>query len=152
MIAIGLFFFILLLIFSTWDLQNHRTKTISQRSDMEAKASIAMNTLLLTPGSPNNWYETDNYSSVGLIGLGDYDLDVQKVQGLVSKNSTYENTSLALGVAGYNLLVDFINSSGVVYTFGSRPGDDARQVVVRERLSNLENEPITVRLEVWSNE
>ena len=116
---------------------------------MEIKAQLAMDTLLLTSANPGNWGMNGSFSSLGLVTEGSYLLDITKVQALVDRNSSYVNTSLALGIAGYQDYVHIINASGIIYSFGVSAPYTVHDVVIVKRLAVLDTKPVIVELGVW---
>ena len=147
--AIGIFLVLLLLSLSLSRLAEQRSLLSSERADMELKAQLAMDTLLLTSGNPGNWDTNGSFSSLGLVTEGDYILDIHKVQAFEQRNSTYVNTSLALGIAGYQNYVHVMNASGTIYSFGISPPYTVHDVVIVQRLAVLDTLPVTVEVGVW---
>lgn len=132
-----------------WDFSQEKTEIVSQRADMEMKAELAMMQLLLHTGNPGNWYDNNSFSSLGLVSAGAYQLDAVKLQGLVSLNSSYVNTSAALGMTKYQSFIRVVNRSGVLYSFGVAVPYSSDDVVYIERVAVLDNKAVTVQLGVW---
>jgi len=147
--AVAIFLIILTFSLTLWDHSREKAAFVSERAEMEMKAENAMYSLLLSTGNPGNWYENESFSSLGMISSGDYQLDVQKVEGLVVFNSSYTNTSRALAVTKYSLYIRILNGSTVMYSFGVLPSRFARDVVVVERLALLQERPVRVVAGVW---
>lgn len=149
LLALGIFLVLFLLSLLMWNFSQEKTEIVSQRADMEMKAELAMMQLLLSSGEPGNWYANGTYSSLGLMSTGDYQLDVVKLQGLVSLNNSYVNTSASLGLTKYQSFIRVVNASGVLYSFGVSTASSANDLVLVERIAVLDTRPVTVQVGVW---
>jgi hypothetical protein len=147
--AVSLFLFILFAIITVSQLQNERIVDTEQSTQMQIKVQAAMSSLLKTSGEPPQWYETENFSSVGLVSFGNYNLDVEKVEGLVSKNSSYYNVTRALGVVPYDFYFEVVNESGIVFSFGVQAPVSSNKVVEVIREAELEGRVVTTKGKVW---
>ena len=147
--AVGIFLVILAVALSLWNQSREKTELVSERAELEMKAENALLSLLMSTGNPGNWYENGSYSSLGLSSGGDYQLDVQKVVGLVALNLSYANTSRSLGVTKYDMYIQVLNGSTILFSFGVLPPRSAENVVLVERLAILQKRPVRVVVGVW---
>jgi hypothetical protein len=150
--AMGVFLLVLVASFSLWDVFQTRESQVIEISAMTLQAENMMNSLLLTSGSPVNWYDQSLDSeivSVGLRGGGLYQIDSVKINGFEQGNSSYLNISKAMGVTKYNSYVELSNNDGILHKFGIDSSDDARNVVNLQRVAEMDREVVELLVRVW---
>ena len=102
------------------------------RSDLHSKANSISETLVTSPGFPEDW----NSSNVEIIGLFDSGLvNLTKFDRM--KELEYYAMKNKLGLGGYNLYVHITNSTGSAlndYAYGIKEDGNAEQVFYVKRL------------------
>ena len=163
-IALGVFVVILIASASAWDNAHERIYLAEQRNDLEAIARNAMSSLILTTGSPADWYllSTENFNEINIksIGLADsipYKLKSEKIQALKDPNK-YTTIKKILGIIGpgYEFFLEINAYDGVQFSetnqIGLVPDGTAQEVVVVERGAAYGTKWAVIRLRVWKHE
>lgn len=147
--AFAIFLVLLLAALSLWSLSRERTDVLSERTQMGEKAELAMYTLLLNSGNPQNWYENTSFQTIGLSSTGDYQIDIQKLSPISNLNlSTFKSS---LGLLEYYVFLNVTNRSATVYSFGDSLNSSAVDVVHLERVASMNRTVVTVYFEVWDH-
>lgn len=122
------------------DLQAVKEKSISQ--ELQLKAYAIAETLVKSPGEPQNW-ETVPVSSIERIGLAQstLSLDVQKVNAFKNLDQNYSFVKEKLAIGQYDY---FFQLEGTIdVNAGLAPPTDATKIVIR-RITEFEGSEAVV--------
>ena len=119
----------------------------------------SLETRLVAPGSPSNWYSSINVSntitwnniSIGLGGSGQGNLSRQKIYTLIAMtNTNYQATKQELGV-GYDYFIT-LNGGNYNLTIGSNPAlKNATTEQVAEVPVTINGASAQMQIIVWTN-
>lgn len=148
LLGFSLFLVLLISAFSLSRLSQERTHILSDRAQMQEKANLALLTLLLHTGDPENWYKNTTFQTLGLSSTGDSQVDVQKLQGISQLNTTTFKDSL--GLREYSVFLNVTDHGAVFFSFGDPVNSSAKEIVHLERVVSINRTVMTLYLEVWN--
>ena len=147
-------FFIL---FYLWQMAQKVSVLNTHELEMSKLAVIVAHSLVFAQGQPSNWHAMANPADASSFGLAwrSNVLQQEKVDAFIALNATnYTSTKERLGAGRYELYIFVQDLAGAnIYEFGIKPPDSSRihPIQVAQRFAILNNEPIIVQAEVWSN-
>jgi hypothetical protein len=122
---------------------------------METSAYLASESLLATPGEPENWevlsHIDENVSAIGLVN-GRNELDNMKLDKLIAENATaYETVKSRLGMQKYEfgIRITDIGGNSIYYEFGRFSTGVLNNSLSFDRFAILNESVVIVHMEAW---
>lgn len=109
-LSIFIFTAILFLSYTIWNITYEKSVRFYKTEEMQRKAFYISNTLINTPGIPENWNTTD-VRMIGLKNAGDDTLDTEKLISFKLLSYSESKSALGTGSYGYNInITDSVNN------------------------------------------
>jgi len=148
-----------------WDFARERSSSLEEQRDIQIQSRQALNSLLLTPGSPASWeeYNSVNKTNVSSIGLANepFSINQRKIQRLASANSTfYDDYKTILGLQGFDFTFEMYSytdsqqkfSTVPIYRAGKTAASNISELIVLERLVLMDGTQKKAVLAVFRDE
>lgn len=149
-IALIIFVFIIVSIFSTWNYAYQKVGDTTKRNDLEIVSRQFMTSLMEKSGDPSNWHiNGSDIKSVGLIGKQPNQISVDKLNAL-----NYTQLKQFSFKEQYDFLLEVFT-----YPFGESPDysvgvspSDTNEIVVIHRIGLINGEYAKFIFKGWKSE
>ena len=145
-VAVFIFLFLVLLVFSMWSFQNMRLQDNLNFEDMQVKAFQISNILVKSKGTPTDW--ENNYTTAEMVGLAEQDRILSKVKVTNFTKMPYSNVSTLLKLGKYNTSLNISDLDGnTVTSFGNKTS--GKNVVEIKRFVRYNDQTNILSLRIW---
>lgn len=134
LIAAGVFILLITITIGTWDIYKIRLASRIEYDQMSMRGYHAIESLVRTPGYPENWEDlaATNLDAVRMFGLADADhlINHNKLIALMSIQDTAKLKDI-LNIGPYSFLLRLKKpgpTEQIIYSFGSKPTNEKAAV------------------------
>jgi len=148
--ALGFFLFVLIWVFLIIQFEEKLSDTIdiSTNETMKIRTENALEVLVKSRGSPENWEQlTINDLNAPGLAKADRELSQQKLIAFQNLNADYNQLKTTMGLEGFEFYFEFIGEDN--YTSGIEPPTTGFNNMVLERIVEYKGGVGTARLTVY---